>query len=279
MAWARGVARRKARNFYWGMRRTPEPKRGAMYVIYAWMRAADALADEADASDPAAALRAVDDFEATTLAVIGGADAAGPLWPALRHVFTTHALEPGPLRAVLDGQRRDLRGGAFPDLPALLGYCEQVAAAVGWLCVDLWGLRGGADPAAARDLATHRGLALQLTNILRDVREDAAAGRCYLPQDLLRRAGVTLTPDGAPRLRPDAAFDRAMAEMIAEAEHHYVAAAPLEDLLHPDGRASSAGIAGVYRTLLDRIAADPRQVLARRVRVPTLRKLRVLAAR
>ena len=278
LTWSRNVARREARNFYWGMRRTPEPKRAALYAIYAWMRAADALADEADSTDPAAALARVDRFERTTLRALEGADARGPLWPGFRHAFATHHLDPAPLRGVLDGQRRDLRGGTFPDLAALHTYCEQVASTVGLLCVDLWGTTVGADPAEVRRLATERGIALQLTNILRDLREDADAGRCYLPMDRVQAAGLELDHRGQPILRPGEAFDRLMDEMLTAARSAYRDAAGLETLLHPDGRASSRGIAGVYAALLERIAANPRQVLARRVRVPTLKKLRVLVA-
>ena len=265
------TVRQCSSNFYWGMRLTPPPKRSAMYVIYAWMRRADDAVD--DAVDQDAAAVSLERFATATRAAFD-ADAASEtdFWRAFADATRRHGLSREPFDRMIAGQRSDLDFQTPADWSALQTYCRGVASTVGRVCVELWGYRDG----AALEQADARGIALQHTNILRDIREDAEAGRCYLPADEIDGHGIGRDDTGSPRWEPTPAFDRFMRFQIDRARSWFEASRGLEDTLHADGRRSCAMIGGVYRVLLDRIARDPRSVLNGRVRVPNWRKLGLL---
>ncbi len=284
-AHCRAVARREARNFYWGMRLTPEPKRSALYAVYAWMRAADDIGDApltraSDGEQPRDRSEQLDRFRAETHAALDPSASlpTGPLWPALRHVRSAFDLPFAPLWAMLDGQREDLEAARYDTFEDLYRYCVRVAGTVGEVCVHLWGHDDHPD---VPRLVEQRGVALQLTNILRDLGEDARRGRCFLPAEDLIRFEVTAN-DFANGNAADLDQQRRMPALmrfeIERAEALFVESAPLEGHLVADCRRSSAVIAGVYRALLDRIAEDPLAVFNQRVRVPTWRKLTVVLA-
>lgn len=265
------VARDVAGNFYRGMRLTPEPKRSAIFALYAWMRSAD---DHADGGRPAAErLALLSQFAAQTHAALDphGSIPGGALWPAVRETVSRYHIPPAHLDAMLDAQRDDIRGRRYDDFNTLYHYCYRVAAVVGLSCVCIWGDDG--DPGVAK-LAEYRGVALQLTNILRDLAEDAKRGRVYLPAEELQRFGYPA--EGLARGRADAAFARLMQFQIERARSYYDMSASLERHLTPDCRATSWAIHATYRQLLERIAAKPAAVLSRRVRVPLPTKLGVV---
>lgn len=284
LAYARRVAKRHARNFYYGMRLTPEPKRSALYAVYAWMRAADATGDGPIAvpddgkhvgGDLSVRLAAWEAFRERTVAALNPEATlpAGDVWPALRYVRGRFGLPAAPLWGMLDGQRDDLTHRGFESFDGLYDYCTRVASTVGTVCVHLWGHDG--DPAVAQ-LTEYRGVALQLTNIVRDVREDAHRGRLYLPREDLRRFGVTPNELFEPDCRE--AWTRLLRFQIERARSYYEMSAALESHLSADCRRSSAVIAGVYRALLERIAAKPQAVLRHRVRLPGWRKAWLMAS-
>ncbi len=173
----------------------------------------------------------------------------------------------------------DLEPRPFATFDDLYSYCYRVASAVGLSCVHIWGFRS--DGGRAEALAEACGVALQLTNILRDVGEDAARGRVYLPQEDLERFGVRIEDLSAPRvgdrLRDLLAFEG------RRAYDYYDQARPLAGLVAPVGRPVLGTIVGIYRALLDEIAGRGYEVLAGRVALPSRRKagiaLRSLAAR
>lgn len=279
LASTRATAKRYAKNFYYGMRLTPEPKRSALYAVYAWMRAADATGDGPIAvpndanhvgGDLPQRLAAWEDFREQTVAALHPAAPLPPgdIWTALRYVRQRFDLPGAPLWGMLDGQRDDLTHRGFDDFDGLYVYCTRVASTVGAVCVHLWGHDD--DPAVAQ-LAEYRGVALQLTNIIRDVREDAVRGRLYLPREDLDRFGVTAQAMFDPSEHN--AWTRLLRFQVERARSYYEMSAALESHLSPDCRRSSAVIAGVYRALLERIADKPQAVLQRRVRVPGWRKL------
>ena len=269
---ARRLARRQARNFYWGMRLTPEPKRASMYAVYAWMRAADAIADGDGVEQAGEAGEDLQSFETQTRAIHDNPSAPPPdgFWPAFADTVRRFRLTLPPLLAMLQGQRDDLDHRPPAGLAEQRLYCERVASSVGHVCLELWGYDGGD---ATLAMAADRGVALQLTNILRDVAEDHAAGRCYLPLDRVAAAGVPFDGAGLPRLEPSAALAGLLEEQADLAATFYERSAGLEAELHPDGRRSSRAMAAVYRRLLDRIRAEPLRVLQTRVRLSTPRKL------
>ncbi len=286
LAYARRIAKRHARNFYYGMRLTPEPKRSALFAVYAWMRAADATGDgpvavpddaRHVAGDLPARLAAWEAFRGETIAALNpnAALPKGDMWPALRYVRQRFALPTSPLWGMLDGQRDDLTHRGFDAFEGLYVYCTRVASTVGTVCVHLWGHDG--DPAIAQ-LTQYRGVALQLTNIIRDVREDALRGRLYLPREDLRRFGLAADGLFDPSGGGDEAWTRLLRFQVERARSYYEMSAALESHLNVECRRSSAVIAGVYRALLERIARDPSAVLRRRVRLPGWRKLWLAAA-
>ncbi|MEM6332506.1 MAG: phytoene/squalene synthase family protein [Planctomycetota bacterium] len=275
-AHCRRVARKQAANFYYGMRLTPEPKRSALYAVYAYMRACDDFADDLPPNaDPADARDRIEAFRAHTHAALA-ADRPpqdDPMWPAFIHACQTHGVDPAHLDAMLDGQIADLSPARYAIFDDLYDYCYQVASTVGLVCLAVWGHDNY--PGVAK-LAEHRGIALQLTNILRDVAEDAQRGRVYLPAEDLERFGVT--PDDLAKGRASDSFDRFMKFQIERARSYYDMSATLEQHLDADCRPSCWALMRVYRGLLDRIATQPRRVLNSRVSLSPFAKLGVVAA-
>ena len=267
----RAVARRAAGNFYRGMRLTPEPKRSAIFTLYAWMREAD---DQADGGRPRdACLHSLERFRSDTHAALhaDGPLPDGDLWPAVRETAERYRLEGAHLDAMLDAQRDDAVGQTYGDFDALYRYCYRVASVVGLCCVRVWGDDGNP---GVKKLAEYRGVALQLTNILRDVAEDAGRGRVYLPAEDLER--FDYPPSGFANGEAGEPFRRLMQFQIERARSYYDMSATLERHLSPDCRATSWAIRDTYRRLLERIAAQPDAVLTRRVRLPLMTKLGVV---
>ena len=280
LAFCRRVTRRRARNFYYGLKLMPEPKRSALYAVYAFMRACDDLADE-DCPDPQVAADRLEKFRAQMQQTLDSSSTdklpPGAVWTALRYVAATYPVDRAHLHDMLDGQKCDLQQNRYESFGQLRDYCYKVAGVVGLVCISVWGHDGGD---AATAMAVQRGLALQLTNILRDLVEDAHRDRVYLPLEELRRYDL----DDRSFMRmvldrePDDRFDRLMAFQIERADRCYHAALPLENCISSDCRAASWAIMQLYRRLLDKITADPRRVLARRVRLSRWEKLSLALA-
>ncbi len=265
----RQITRRCARNFYYGLRLSPEPQRSALYVIYAWMRHADDLVD--DAHDPDQARRELDQYRAATDAALAGTNGSDdPVMLALSDVASPVPLDGDILHSMLDGQLADLSYQPPASFDALRVYCEQVASSVGLVCIRIWGYHDEAAPARAIE----RGIALQLTNILRDFVEDHQRGRVYLPQVELAAAGL----DASALLAwTDAERCGAFVlEQIRRAESYYERSAPLEAMIEAPCRPTLRAMTGIYHQLLARMRARPfRVVLGRRVRVGTPRKIAI----
>jgi 15-cis-phytoene synthase len=273
----REITRSRARNFYYGLRLTPEPRRSAIYSIYAWMRAAD---DAADARAPIPQRRsALAHHRALTEQLLGGGDIptgtgrpgdSGAIWLAFAATVRSYPVHPQIFRDMLDGLDDDLAGIEHRTDEDLSRYCYRVAGTAGLACVWIWGLRKGADPVRAHDLALRRGQAFQRTNILRDFSEDYAdePRRVYLPADAFARHG--LTPD-AVRSWTDAARCRSFIEEQASiARAHYTASEPLLDLVDEHCRPTLWAMTRIYAGILERIERDPSCVVGpQRVRVPS----------
>ncbi len=264
----RAVTRARAANFYWGLRLTPEPKRSAMFAVYAWMREVDDLVDERTGGSAGSERARVDAFERTTMEALQGHRCGdAPIWRALAAVAREYPLDASDFRGMIDGQRADLVARPVRSWSELESYCGQVASTVGRVCVRIWGFT---DP-AAMSLATSRGIAFQLTNILRDVREDAQLGRTYIPSDALEAVGLSLEYLLAWS-NPDACHC-VLAEVASRARDHYESSAPLEGLIDSDCRATLRALTGIYRALLDRMNDDLSQVVRGRVSIPAHHKL------
>ena len=277
--YCRALTKREARNFYYGLKLLPEPKRGAMYALYGYMRLVDDIADDDAQRRTLDQRRAdLDQWEAHTRQAIAAAAGAGalppgnPVWPAFADMVRAFRVPAQVFADMIAGQRQDLEPVTMPTFAALHEYCYRVASVVGVASLYVFGFEGGED---TLKLAVDRGIAFQLTNILRDLREDAAPPRrrCYLPADELAQFGVT--PEGLAQGATERGFPNLMAHQIKRAREFYERSAPLEDRVHADARPTLAAMTGIYRGILERIAARPEAVLRGRVRLSTWAKLRI----
>jgi phytoene synthase len=264
------VARREARNFYYSFWLLPRPRRRSMCALYAFLRHTDDLADGPGSA--ATKARALDAWRRALDAALAGDHGAWPGLHALADTLARHGIPARLLHQVIEGVAMDIQPLGFATFTELADYCYHVASVVGLCCLHIWGYRS--EGGTAERLAERCGLALQLTNILRDVREDARNGRIYLPRDDLERFGVgpdELTAGGGPsdRLRALLAFE------AGRAYEYYEEARGLAPLVDPVGRPVLRTIVGIYRALLDEIARRDYHVLDGRVSLPAWRKLAI----
>jgi len=268
-AHVRAVVEASGTSFYWAMRLLPQARREAMFAIYAFCREVDDIADGSD--PPAQRRRALAAWRAEIERLYDGTPGVATtkaLLPALR----AYDLPKSEFLAMLDGMEMDVAMDAQAqlqplDLEALLLYCRRVAGAVGVLSVHCF---GDASP-QAQELAVVEGEALQLTNILRDLAEDAERRRLYLPRELLAEAGLAdLSPDALldhPKL-PDVCF-----ALAAMAEARFARARSL--LAHCDRRALRPAVLmlEVYDRVLARLKQEAWRQPRRRVSLPRAQKL------
>ena len=270
-AYCEQLTRSKAKNFYYGLKLLPEPKRSAMFALYAYMRLVDDIADEEDGRLVARRLQDLEDWRRQTHAVLAGEGVEEhAVWPAFADLVLRHRLPAKVFDDVIAGQRQDLEPAPFENFEQLHEYCYRVAGVVGLASIYVWGFEGGE---ATEQLAIERGVAFQLTNILRDLREDAARGRTYLPQEELRAKHVTVADLQAARGgRP---FRDMMRFQIERAEHYYKKSAPLEQFIARDSRPTLIAMTDIYRGLLRKVACKPERVLRERVSLSLFSKLRI----
>lgn len=260
------LSRREARNFYYAFVLLPPSRRRSMCALYAFMRHTDDLADE---PGPVEAKReALAGWRRSLDQALAGDVSAWEGLPALADTVRRHEIPARHLHAVIDGVEMDLEPRPFPTFADLYQYCYRVASAVGLSCIHIWGYRSEGGRAEA--LAEACGVALQLTNILRDVREDARAGRIYLPLEDLDRFGVSpedlQASNLSDRLRKLLAFE------ARRAYDFYAKAWPLGRLIAPVGRPVLAAIVNLYRALLDEITRRDFDVWGPRIALPAWRK-------
>ncbi|HJT78319.1 MAG TPA: phytoene/squalene synthase family protein [Gemmataceae bacterium] len=262
------LARREAGNFYHAFRLLPRDQRRAMCALYAFMRVADDLADEP--GDAQAKRAALADWRQQLHEALAG-HCRHRLHPALHDTVARHRIPAAYLLDVLDGVVMDLDVTRYESFADLYRYCYRVASAVGLTCIHVWGFT---DP-KAKEYAEAAGIAFQLTNILRDLREDAERGRCYLPAEDLARFGYGF--DALRRGERTAAYQALMRFEAERARGYYRAAEPLAGLLPAPGRAVFLVMLRTYRGLLDEIVRRDYDVFAGRVRLGTWRKLWLVA--
>jgi phytoene synthase len=266
------ITRLQARNFSYGIRLLPPPKRRALSAVYAFARRVDDIGDGAAPADDK--LVALDDVRAQLRAL-----ADHPQDAVLVALDDAAARSDLPLEAfdeLIDGCRADVLGTRYGTFDELHGYCRCVAGSIGRLSLAVFGSQNVSRDAT---LADALGVALQLTNILRDVLEDRRDGRIYLPKEDLERFGCSLEVDEAGRLVDDE--DALIALLQYEgmrAEEWYEVGLRLLDHLDPRSRACCAAMAGIYHRLLVRMMSRPWTVLRTRTSLPDWEKA-VVAAR
>jgi phytoene synthase len=276
------ITREQAANFYYGIRLLPSERRRAMCAAYAFARRVDDIGD--GTLEPDEKLRRLDEQTATLAAIgtAGGEDGGeDPVLVALTDADARFSLPLDALEELIEGVRMDVRGVTYERFEDLVPYCRRVAGSIGRVCLAIFGVREPelTDRADAEALADDLGVALQLTNILRDVREDAEHGRVYLPAEDLRRFGLdaSATPQ-APALLGWLADGRGGPEELVRfqgerAREWFDRGLGLVPLLDRRSAACVLAMAGVYRRLLERIERDPRSALERRMSLPAREKV------
>ena len=258
----RHLVRRAGSNFPGGFRLLPADQRRAMDALYAFMRHSDDLADSGIPGQqrvlpPRKALaqwRAdLEDSLRPDAAPAFHSVEATLLLPAVADAVRRFHIPAEHLRDVLDGVEMDLDRPRYETFAALVGYCEHVASAVGLACIHVWGFRGPQALAPARAA----GIALQLTNILRDLKEDAAAGRVYLPRDDLRECDYSI--EQLQRGQGGAAFRRLMELEIGRTEQFYRDGAALLDWLASPGQRLFGMMTATYRRCCGRLPGGRRR--------------------
>jgi 15-cis-phytoene synthase len=276
------LTRAQAANFFYGIRLLPGERRRAMCAVYAFARRVDDIGDGMLAADEK---RRRLDGEAAALAALDAATGSTPVMVALADAQRRFPLPRDALRELIEGVRMDVDGAAYESFEELVVYCRRVAGGIGRLCLGIFGLRadegGGVAQADAQRLADELGVALQLTNILRDVREDAQNGRVYLPAEDLRRFGVVLTlgssngpledEDQLPRLCALVRFE------CERAREWFDRGIALTKMLDRRSAACVLAMAGIYKRLLERIEQHPEEVARRRMSLPAREKAWVAA--
>lgn len=259
--YCRRIARSRAKNFYYSFVLLSAQQRKAMCAIYAFMRCCDDLSDE-----PGATRTALDCWRADTEAALEGGFSGHPVWPAFHHTVRRFGIPHQYFREMMDGVVSDLEPRHFETFDQLYHYCYQVASVVGLTIIHIFGF----DTPSALPLAEKCGVAFQLTNILRDIREDAERGRIYLPAEDLRRFGVS-EEDLRTGNRSEA-FLQLMRFEADRARAYYDESQELLELIHPRSRPSLWALITIYSRLLDRIRLTNYDVFRRRVRLSAMEK-------
>jgi phytoene synthase len=257
----RRIARTRARNFYYSFLLLPRVQKDSMCAIYAFMRHSDDISEGAAASPEAIAQWRTDLDSALT-----GNYPENPLWPAFHDTVKRYKIPHQYFHEMIDGVSGDLHPREIQSFDELYRYCYQVASVVGLTIIHIFGF----DNPEALPLAEKCGIAFQLTNILRDVREDRENSRIYIPAEDIRRFAANL-----------AQYDTHFIELLRfeanRARAYYEESRPLIALVHKKSRRSLWALIEIYRRLLLKIEQSHFDVLDHRIRVPTSEKLAILA--
>jgi len=267
-AYCQQVARRSSSNFYYAFHLLSPERRAALCAVYAFCRFVDDIADEAGRRDPAVLLER---WRAELARVFAGT-AAHPIGCALGDAVRRFTLPHQPFLDLIEGVEMDLTRRRYQTFDELYQYCYRVASTVGLLCIEIFGYQ----QPSAHDYAVDLGIAFQLTNILRDVHEDAQRGRIYLPLDDLRRFNCTeadlLSGQFSPRVEALMAFECSRARTYYRRARAALAAEDRSSLVAAEAMRS------IYERLLDRIEARHFNVFGPKVTLPRYEKVTLALA-
>ena len=258
------IARTHAKNFYYAFRTLPLRKRRAIYATYAFCRACDDIADE---DLPAEEKKRLVAEVRDRLAQRNDQEVQDPVFRALNDAVMAFDIPPHHLEEIVRGVEMDFTWRRFRGFEELRTYCYRVASAVGLVCIEVFGYR---DP-RAREYAVDLGMAMQLTNIIRDVKEDADRGRIYIPQDEIEAFGYS-ERDLMQGVRNDA-FRELMRFQVDRARKYFASGRHLMPLLAPRSRACLAVLQAVYSLILDRIESSDFDVFRQRIGLSHREKL------
>jgi phytoene synthase len=266
------LTRRSRSNFYYAFLALPKPRRDALYAVYAFCRTVDDIADLGveRGVDPSAQRRELAEWRADVARCYEpGATPRHPIARRLALAIRAFDIPRTALEAIIEGVEMDLDRPVYETADDLYPYCYRVASAVGLACIEIFGYT---DP-RARDYAISLGIALQLTNILRDVGTDAQAGRVYLPQDDLKRFGVST--DDLRRGAYTDSFRQLMAHEAARAREFYRTAWTAFPEVDARSLVAAEIMGRIYFALLREIEARAFRVFGERVTVPARRKVAI----
>lgn len=265
-AYCRAVARSRAKNFYYSFVLLSSAQRASMCALYAFMRYCDDLSDE-----PGATRAPIERWRSALTEALEGRFDGHPVWPAFFDTVKRYHIPHRYFHEMIDGIVSDLEPKQPETFEELYLYCYRVASVVGLTTIHIFGF----EAPEAIPLAEKCGVAFQLTNILRDIREDAERGRIYLPVADLQRFGV------APEDLNTGARTANVIELLrfegARARAYYRESTPLLDLVHSGSRPSLWALISIYSQLLERIERSNYDVFARRIRLSSLRKSWIIA--
>jgi phytoene synthase len=259
-AFCRRVARTRARNFYYSFLLLSRQQRDSMCAIYAFMRYCDDISEGDGASR-----EAIDRWRLDLDRALAGEHGENPLWPAFHDTVQRYQIPRQYFQEMISGVSSDLQPRQIQTFDELYRYCYQVASVVGLTIIHIFGFESKEAP----PLAEKCGIAFQLTNILRDIKEDADNQRIYIPNEDIRRFGADLR-------KRDENFIRLLQFEAERARRYYDESRPLIELVHKRSRSSLWALIEIYRRLLDRIERSDYDVLRRRIRVPALEKIGIL---
>jgi 15-cis-phytoene synthase len=275
----RAIAKREAKNFYYSFIALPAPRRNAISAIYAFMRKADDLSDDESVSREERRRR-INAWLCDWHAATHGGETADPVFVAVRDATRRFNIPLELLDELVAGTTMDLEQTAgevdtYATFEDLYRYCYLVASVVGLVCIRIFGYTDE----RAEKLAEETGIAFQLTNILRDVAEDAERKRVYLPLDALGEHGVSLDAllHHAPGTPPSAKERALLAAIGQRAQQYYQSARSLLPLIDRESRPALWVLVKIYHGLLRRIRRADYDVFSRRIRVPGFQKLEILA--
>lgn len=269
----RHIARSGAKNFYYGFLVLPAAKRDAICAVYAFMRRADDISD-----DPTIPVeqrkRKLGEWLSSLQQVFDGVTTDDPVLLALADSQKRYNIPAELLEKLVAGTVMDVAGQEpqqYETFDQLYDYCYHVASVVGLVCIRIFGYR---DPSAEK-MAERTGVAFQLTNIIRDVKEDAQMGRVYIPREDLARFGID--PQVLNNGTAATAFKPVLAFEAERAREYYRAAEELIPLVEDDSQPALWTLVEIYRRLLERIAQKDYDVFSERVSLSTAEKIGVLA--
>jgi phytoene synthase len=264
------LARTQAKNFYYSFVTLPPERRAAMCAVYAFMRYTDDVSD--DEPDSGTKEEALQLWRSMLDRALAGDYGDNPILPAFHATLKQYDIPDRYFRDVIDGVEMDFTRKRYETFEELYRYCYHVASVVGFVCMHIWGFDEANGDALRYGEAC--GLAFQLTNVIRDLTEDAGRDRIYLPQEDLRRFGVTDEDIKAGRMTD--AMHNLLQFQVERAEGYYAEARKLAPLVHPRGRPSLSVMMGIYHGILEAVVHQNYDVFRKRARVSTPRKLAIL---
>jgi phytoene synthase len=287
-AYCRHTARSRARNFYYSFLLLPREERDAMCAVYAFMRNSDDITDDVAGGNPSSGSPAsgilagggrpaaapsseqraasLESWKAAFQEALEGRYGSDPILPALHHTIRKYGIPPNYCYQLMEGMHQDLSPQRYRTFDDLYRYCYQVASVVGLTTIQIFGYESN----AAIPLAEKCGIAFQLTNILRDIPEDAALGRLYLPEEDLQR--FDLRPEDLLQARPGSGFRDFMEFEWARANQYYEEAAPLLGMIRPACRPALWAMVAIYKGILQRIRRMGYDVYGARARLTAAEK-------